>query len=160
MTGAVLREHGSVDHVIGIAEGGAAPAQVMASALGVPALSVRARHNASSATYQQATGTVHLDLDPLTRALNGKRLTGRVLLVDDICGSGATLHRVTHDLAPLLSPSSQVLTATLCLNTGATTLPDYSVWTVSDWVVFPWEKPPADGDTEPLPVPTEVISHA
>ena len=50
----------------------------MAAALGVPALFVRARHNASSATYQQATGTVHLDLDPLTRALNGKPLTGRI----------------------------------------------------------------------------------
>jgi hypoxanthine phosphoribosyltransferase len=160
LTGAVLREHGTVDHVIGIAEGGTAPAHVIASTLGVRARCVRARHNTTSATYQQATGTVYLDLAPLTRVLNGKRLTGRVLLVDDICGSGATLRRVQHDLATLLSPSAHVLTATLCLNIGATTLPDYSVWTVSDWVVFPWEKPPTDGGTEPLPVPKEVTSHA
>ncbi|WP_020501070.1 phosphoribosyltransferase [Sciscionella marina] len=101
-----------------------------------------------------------LDLDPLTRALNGQRLKGRVLVVDDICGSGATLRRLRHDLTPLLSPSAQLLTAVLCLNTGAATLPDYSIWTVSDWVVFPWEKPPADQDTTPLPRPEEALCHA
>src|SRR5262249_18918399 len=81
--------------------------------------------------------------DPLTRTLNGHQLRGRVLIVDDICGSGATLHRLRHGLDPWLSPSAEVLTAVLCLNTGASILPDYSVWTVSDWVVFPWEQPPA-----------------
>jgi hypothetical protein len=160
LTGAVLRKHGRVDHVIGIAEGGTAPAHLIASTLSVRARSVRARHNIGSAAYQQATGTVHLDFGSLTRALDGQRLKGRVLLVDDICGSGVTLRRVGQDLAPLLSSSAHVVTATLCLNTGATTLPDYSVWTVSDWVVFPWEKAPPGSETEALPVPTEATSNA
>jgi len=80
--------------------------------------------------------------------------------VDDICGSGATLRRVRQDLAPLVSPSAQVVTAVLCLNTGASTLPDYSIWTVADWVSFPWEKPPADKGTTPLPTPKDVVRHA
>lgn len=160
LAGAILRDHQSVEHVVAIANGGVAPARMIASTLGVKARTVHASHNVGDATYQQATGKVTLDLDPLTRALNGQRMKGRVLVVDDICGSGATLRRLRHDLAPLLSPSAQLLTAVLCLNTGATTLPDYSIWTVSDWVVFPWEKPPADQDTTPLPRPEEVLCHA
>ncbi|ONI71166.1 phosphoribosyltransferase [Actinosynnema sp. ALI-1.44] len=160
LAGAILRDHQPVQHVIGIANGGVAPARMIASTLEVKARTVRARHNTGDATYQQATGKVTVDLDPLTRALNGQRMKGRVLVVDDICGSGATLRRLRHDLAPLLSPSATMLTAVLCLNTGAATLPDYSIWTVSDWVVFPWEKPPADHDTTPLPRPEEVLRHA
>lgn len=160
LAGAILRDRQSIQHVIGIANGGTAPARMVASALGVKARTVHARHNTGDIAYQQATGKVTLDLDPLTCSLNGQRLRGRVLVVDDICGSGATLRRLHHELAPLVSPSAQVLTAVLCLNTGATTLPDYSIWTVSDWVVFPWEKPPANQDTTPLPPPEEVVRRA
>lgn len=160
LAGAVLRDHGSIQHVIGIANGGTAPARMIASTFGVKARTVRARHNSGDATYQQATGKVVLDLDSLTGALKGQRLQGRVLVVDDICGSGATLRRVRDDLAPLLRPSTQVLTAVLCLNSGASTLPDYSIWTVSDWVIFPWEKPIADQETTPLPPPEEAARHA
>jgi uncharacterized protein len=160
LAGAILRDHDSIQHVIGIAEGGIVPAHMIASTLAVKARTVHARHNTGDAAYQQATGTVTLDLDPLTRALNGQRMKGRVLVVDDICGSGATLRRLRHELTPFLSPSAQVLSAVLCLNTGATTLADYAIWTVSDWVVFPWEKPPADQDTIALPHPQEVVRRA
>lgn len=160
LVGAILRDHGSVDHVIGIAEGGSAPARKVAATLNTRARTVRARHNATAATYQQATGKVDIDLEPLARSLGGQRLKGSVLLVDDICGSGATLCRVRQELAPLVSMSAEVITATLCLNSGATIEPDYWIWTVSDWVVFPWEKPPADHNTEPLPAPAEVARHA
>ncbi|MFE6611510.1 phosphoribosyltransferase [Amycolatopsis sp. NPDC057786] len=159
LTDAVLRDHSSVERVIGIANGGVPPAHLIASTLRLNARIVRARHNTSDDAYQQATGTVSLDLAPLTRGLNGQRLRGRVLVVDDICGSGATLRRVHDDLTPLLGPDAQILTAVLCLNTGATTLPDYSIWTVSDWVVFPWEKPPADHATTTLPPPKKVLRH-
>lgn len=157
LAGAILCDHDSIQHVIGIANGGTAPARMIASTFGVRARTVRARHNVGDATYQPATGKVTLDLDPLARTLHGERLRGRILVVDDICGSGATLRRLHHELAPMVSPSTQVLSAVLCLNTGATTLPDYTVWTVSDWVVFPWEKPPTDQHTTPLPAPEKVV---
>ncbi|MEU3622505.1 phosphoribosyltransferase [Amycolatopsis coloradensis] len=160
LTDAILRDHPSVERVIGIANGGVSPAHLIATTAGLNARIVRARHNTSDDTYQQATGNVSLDLTPLTRSLNGQRLKGRVLVVDDICGSGATLRRVRDDLTPLLGPDAQILTAVLCLNTGATTLPDYSIWTVSDWVVFPWEQPSTDQDTTPLPPPKKVFRHA
>ncbi|MFD5089826.1 phosphoribosyltransferase [Amycolatopsis thailandensis] len=160
LTDAILRDHASIERVIGLANGGISPAHLIATTLGMNARIVRARHNTSDGAYQQATGEVSLDLTPLTRTLNGQRLKGRVLVVDDICGSGATLRRVHDDLTPLLSPGAQLLTAVLCLNTGASTLPDYSIWTVSDWVVFPWEQPPADHDTTPLPPPKKALRHA
>jgi hypoxanthine phosphoribosyltransferase len=159
LAGAILRDHRSIQHVIGIANGGTAPAGLLAATFGLQARTVRARHNLADGVYQQATGTVTLDLDPLTRTLNGHQLRGRVLLVDDICGSGATLHRLRHGLDPWLSPSAEVLTAVLCLNTGASILPDYSVWTVSDWVVFPREQPPAGRDSIALPTPTQAVHH-
>ncbi|MFI7122624.1 phosphoribosyltransferase [Amycolatopsis sp. NPDC049868] len=159
LTDAVLRDHSSVERVIGIANGGVSLAHLIASTLRLNARIVRARHNTSDDAYQQATGNVSLDLAPLLRGLNGQQLKGRVLVVDDICGSGATLRRVRDDLAPLLGPDAQILTTVLCLNTGATTLPDYSIWTVSDWVVFPWEQPPADHTTTTLPTPEEVARH-
>ncbi|ANN21161.1 phosphoribosyltransferase [Amycolatopsis orientalis] len=157
---AILRDHSSIERVIGIANGGIAPAHLIASTLRLNARIVHARHNTSDDAYQQATGEVTLDLTPLTHTLNGQQLQGRVLIVDDICGSGATLRRVHDDLAPLLGSDAQILTAVLCLNTGASTRPDYSIWTVSDWVVFPWEKPPANHDTTPLPQPRKVSRHA
>jgi DNA polymerase-1 len=54
-------------------------------------------------------------------------------------------------LEQALAPGTHILTATLCLNTGATTAPDYSVWTVSDWVAFPWEEQSAEANRELLP---------
>lgn len=159
LAGTILRDHDSIQHVIGIARGGTAPARLIASMMGMKAHTIRARHNNGDATYQQATGRVTLDLGPLTQTLNGHRMTGRVLVVDDICGSGATLRHVHHDLAPLINPGARVLTAVLCLNTGASTPPDYSIWTVSDWVSFPWENSPDHQDTTPLPTPKDVVRH-
>ncbi|MFD9963980.1 phosphoribosyltransferase [Amycolatopsis sp. NPDC058986] len=145
--------------MIGIANGGTAPAREIAAVLGLEAYLVLAKHNLSSDAYQQATGVVHLELGSLVRELNGGHLEGHVLLVDDICGSGATLRCMRRGLAELLASNARVHTATLCLNTGAATKPDYSVWTVSDWVVFPWEST-TSGTAESLPIPSEVTYHA
>jgi len=152
----VRLDHGPVDHVIGVANGGIVPALDIAAALGAKFRTVRAQHNRSDAPYQQATGDVQLDLGSLTQC----HITGLVLIIDDICGSGATLRRVRSGLEQALAPGTHILTATLCLNTGATAAPDYSVWTVSDWVAFPWEKQPAETHRELLPTPTEVSRHA
>ncbi|MFD8497773.1 phosphoribosyltransferase [Amycolatopsis sp. NPDC059657] len=161
LTRAIAQDHRTVDHVIGIANGGTTPAHMIASALGTQAHIVHARHNRSAnAIYQQATGNVHLNLDLLTHSLNGQRLQGCVLLVDDICGSGATLDRVRTEMGRLADPSAVLTTAVLCLNTGATVLPDYSIWTISDWVVFPWEQAPVDHKLLPLPTPEGVARHA
>jgi uncharacterized protein len=156
---AISRDHPKVDHVIGIANGGVAPARILAGRLGVKPRSVQARHNADDGLYRQATGKVTVDFDAFRRGLGRRKLDGTVLVVDDICGSGATLHKLRNVLTPVLAPDARVITATLCLNTGAQTCPDYSVWTVSDWVSFPWEKRP-DQPTTDIPLPERVTSHA
>lgn len=144
---ATTQHFGLVDAVIGIARGGTRPATDIATLLGVPAWSVTARHNTNDHPYQPATGRVHVDLTDLDN-----RARGRVLLVDDIAGSGATLDTVSRALRQH-SDVTRAITAVLCRNQGATTTPDLWVWTVADWVVFPWENPHLRQGSTPLPAP-------
>ncbi|WP_158851148.1 phosphoribosyltransferase [Saccharothrix deserti] len=156
---AIQRDHPQIDHVIGIADGGVAPARILAGRFGVKGRTVQASHNADDAIYRQATGKVSVEFDAFRRTLGRKKLGGTVLVVDDICGSGATLHKLRNVLTPVLTPDARLITATLCLNSGAQTRPDYSVWTVSDWVSFPWEKRP-DKPITTMPMPEQVTRHA
>ena len=131
--------------VIGIAEGGRAPAYAIARHLGLPVVIVSAKHNDTDAVYAPATGTVSCDLAGLVPV----RPPEPIILVDDICGSGATLATVAEHLG---SP----LTMTLCRNEGAPAgMPDLYVWPVADWVVFPWEPQPRLATTY-LPTPQKV----
>jgi hypothetical protein len=131
---------GPVDAVIAVARGGTQPARDIAAALGVPARTVRARHNPTDAMYAQATGHVWCD------AAETGPLRGRVLVVDDICGTGATLAAVTSALALAAEPGAELVTATLCRNAGSPCRPDLTVWDdLREWVIFPWEAGPPDG---------------
>ncbi|MGH3711318.1 MAG: phosphoribosyltransferase [Pseudonocardiaceae bacterium] len=141
---------GPIGEVIGIAEGGRTPAALIAAHLDVPIRIVHARHNPTEALYTQATGEVACDIGSIAAG----SMRGRVLLVDDICGTGATLCTVADALA---TADLRLISCVLCLNAGAHMIPDLWVWEVRDWVVFPWEAVP---DTPllrvDLPMPTEV----
>lgn len=136
---------GSFDVVIGIARGGTRPAALVGAALNATVATLTARHNVSDAVYSQGTGRVEVGTPDLPSAAR----QGRLLVVDDICGSGATLSAV---LAVIRASSldAELRTATLCLNSGSAVRPDLYLWIVSDWVVFPWDARPAM-PTEPLP---------
>jgi hypoxanthine phosphoribosyltransferase len=129
---------------IGIANGGLAPACDIARLLLVPTYQLTARHNKTDTPYTQATGIVTYDLGALDTALAGRRLDGTVLVVDDICGSGATFTTLLAALAHRPGPVAELHTLALCRNTGSSINPDLWVWTVDDWVAFPWERPPPD----------------
>ncbi len=145
---------GRVDAVVGVAQGGLPPARRVSELLGVPMFPIHARHNASSAAFVQASGIVECRSDGIAPGA----LHGRVLIVDDICGTGATLRAVTDELAPLAAPGTRILSATLCRNIGAEGKPDFHIWDVNDWVHFPWETPPDDQTPrEPLPAPGGVV---
>ncbi|MGH3687640.1 MAG: phosphoribosyltransferase [Pseudonocardiaceae bacterium] len=141
---------GPIGEVIGIAEGGRTPAALIAAHLDVPIRIVHARHNLTKALYTQATGAVACDIGSIAAG----SMRGRVLLVDDVCGTGATLCTVA---AVLATADLRLISCVLCLNAGARMAPDLWVWEVRDWVVFPWEAVP---DTPllrvDLPMPTEV----
>jgi hypoxanthine phosphoribosyltransferase len=148
---------GPVTAVIGIARGGLRPAHALGELLTAPVYRVAARHNPTDAAYSPATGLLSCDPAPLSTALAGQRLTGRVLLVDDICGTAATFHAVRSAVAAHLAPDATVHTAALCRNTGAVAEPDLWLWTVDDWVHFWWETalPPGTRAAD-LPVPEQV----
>lgn len=142
--------YGPIGEVIGIAEGGRTPAALIAAHIDVPIRIVWARHNQTGTPYTQATGRVTCD----TGRIPAGSLRGRVLLVDDICGTGATLGAVASALA---APGLRLISCVLCLNAGACMTPDLWVWKVRDWVVFPWEAIPDTAVARvDLPMPTEV----
>jgi hypoxanthine phosphoribosyltransferase len=131
---------GPVDAVIAIARGGTQAARVIAAALGAPVRTVRARHNPTDAMYAEATGRVWCD------AAGAGPLRGRIIVVDDICGTGATLATVTSALARVAEPGTALVTATLCRNAGSPCRPDLTVWDdLREWVIFPWEAGPPEG---------------
>ena len=134
--------------VIGIARGGMPLANRLGALLDVPVAALTARHNRSDATYVQATGNVAVAPVPAGSIAAGRRL----LVIDDICGTGATFTAVTAALIEALNPAS-VRTVALCRNAGAAYTPDVWVWDARDWVAFSWNADPGEA-TEPLPFPT------
>ncbi|MFJ3946182.1 phosphoribosyltransferase [Streptomyces griseoaurantiacus] len=141
------------DAVIGIARGGVPLARELATHFGVEALEITARHNTTDDHYLEATGRVQLPTttaDALGRLASGQRL----LVADDICGTGATLKAVLPFLTEHLAPE-QLRSAVLCRSRAADCTPDTWVWDTLDWVVFPWNKP-ADQPTENLAAPAAV----
>ncbi|GIF76202.1 phosphoribosyltransferase [Asanoa siamensis] len=144
-----------ISAIIAIANGGLAPASGIAGVLNLPNYRLTAKHNPTDAIYTEATGHVTHDLSTLSAELNGHQLSGTVLLVDDICGSGATFASVLPALDPYLRRDAVVRTVALCRNAGTSLDPDLWAWTVDDWVCFPWEPttaaPPA-ATIEELPI--------
>ncbi|MBM9624703.1 hypothetical protein JE024_39965 (plasmid) [Streptomyces zhihengii] len=146
---AAIAPSGEVSIVIAVANGGTIPGAGLAGRLTVPLTHIHAKHNRTDAIHTQATGNVAVAFpDGFPDALSG-----RVLLVDDICGSGATFDAVTAALAPRLTTGARIETVALCRNAGADREPDWAAYTVDDWVVFPWETPPAGIKLVALPAP-------
>src|SRR5262249_24585544 len=121
-----------------------------AASLVVPAGPPLARHNDTDTVRLPATGRVRVDATSLPP---GSR-RGRVLLVDDICGSGATLRTVSAVLSGVWKPTL-LRTAVLCRNAGAGYQPGSWIWAVAAWVCFPWEPHPGTA-TAPLALPVGV----
>jgi uncharacterized protein len=126
------------DVVVGIARGGVPLARLLGAHYGVPVVEFTARHNRSDALYLPATGQVELPDAP--DAALAEHAGDQVLLVDDICGTGATYLAALPWLATHL-PTSAVRTAALCRSRAAAFTPNTWVWDTLDWVVFPWNEP-------------------
>ncbi|MEU3046809.1 phosphoribosyltransferase family protein [Streptomyces sp. NPDC006984] len=145
--------------VLGIARGGVRLAETVAGKLGVPAVVIRARHNEPEGIQQAATGRILLDHEHNQDALAVLPASAPLLIVDDICGSGATLRAVADMLTTTVSPS-QIRTAVLCRNEGCDYPLDSWGWDVADWVHFPWESEPEHGRIEALPPLTALRSRS
>jgi hypoxanthine phosphoribosyltransferase len=154
LASAVATRFGPIDHVIAIERGGTEPARAIARHLGARLHAIRARHNPTSDLYAQATGQVSCTAS----GIEADSVSGCVLVVDDICGTGATLLAVTSILSEVAGPGTRLRTATLCRNAGASARPGLTVWDdLREWVIFPWEpRPPAGTTIRTLPDPVQV----
>lgn len=153
----VRQRYWPITATIGIANGGLAPARGISELLHVPSFHVDAKHNPTDATYTEATGTVTYDLSPLTTRPATRSLGGTVLVVDDICGTGATFATLLPELGVHLGPDVALRTVALCRNAGSVFGPDLWIWTVDDWVWFPWEPSlAAETTVADLPMPSQV----
>lgn len=126
-------DHWAPDFLIGIGRGGLVPAVYLSHALGLPTLSVD-----HSAQVHDFAGAALERLAARTRA--GERL----LVVDDINDSGATIAKLRAMLAEAGAAESQVRFATLLDNIRSVSRVDYRARTIDravtkDWFVFPWE---------------------
>ncbi|MFG3253263.1 phosphoribosyltransferase [Streptomyces sp. NPDC048172] len=148
---AAIGQRGAPSGIIGIASGGRHPAEKIADQLDVPLFHATARHNATDDLYVQATGRVEIHLPTDLPRL----LSGRFVIVDDICGTGATLTALTDALTPRRAPGTRLEWATLCRNIGSPIAPHWWCWEVDEWTVFPWEPRPTMR-TQALTVPEGV----
>lgn len=137
------------DFVIGIGRGGLVPAVFLSHALDVPMLSIDV-----SAKLPDFAG------DLLAKLAARSAAGARLLFVDDINDSGATIAEIRHLLAEAGGERTAVRFAVLIDNLGSQDRVDYRARTIdraSDkrWFVFPWEAvgAPATIVAEALSVP-------
>lgn len=141
--------HWSLDAIVAIRRGGVMPGERLANLLGLPIHFASARHNLTDQIQSRTSQSVKIGSD-----FGDVPKHQRVLVVDDVCGTGRTLRAVTDTLLQTRS-SRGVKTFVLCLNAGCIEPPDMWAWSIRDWVVFPWESQPA-GEKSALVAPVAV----
>jgi len=119
--------------IIGIGRGGLAPAVYLSHATGLPMLSVD--HSSRVEDFADA---------PLVRLAARTRSGERLLFVDDINDSGATIGKLRAALATAGAARDHVRFATLIDNIRSQERVEYRAETIDrnerkDWFVFPWE---------------------
>ena len=123
----------SPSFIIGIGRGGLAPAVYLSHATGLPMLSVD--HSSKVADFSDA---------PLLRLAARTRDGERLLFVDDINDTGATIGRLRAALATAGAASNNIRFATLLDNKRSSEQVEYHAEVIDrherkDWFVFPWE---------------------
>jgi hypoxanthine phosphoribosyltransferase len=142
------------DAVLGIARGGQELADRLGGTLTLPVHQLRAWHNRGDGIYQPGTGTVAIDAGML-RFRRGVRL----LVADDICGTGGTLTAVRQHLATA-HDARVVFAGTLCRNEGNTVYPRRLGVERPRLGRVPWEPHEPGLRTSPLPAPCAVQTAA
>jgi hypoxanthine phosphoribosyltransferase len=120
-------------YIIGIGRGGLAPAVYLSHATGLPMLSVD--YSSQVSDFADA---------PLARLAARTRDGERLLFLDDINDSGATIGKMRAMLAAEGAADGSVRFATLMDNIRSSQRVDYAARKIDrsvnkDWFVFPWE---------------------
>ena len=121
------------DFIIGIGRGGLAPAVYLSHATGIAMLSVD--HSSQVHDFADA---------PLERLAERTRAGEKLLFLDDINDSGATIAKLRTKLADAGAVAGAIRFATLLDNRISSQRVDYAAREIDrtvtkDWFVFPWE---------------------
>jgi hypoxanthine phosphoribosyltransferase len=141
------------DAVLAVARGGLAAGGYLTCALDVPVMhTVRVRRTADDSRYAaKQQPVVHADA-PL-----GLGAGDKVLVVDDIVGTGATADAVLAFLAGAGVAREDVQFAAVVRNHRSGYEPDHCPAVVDDWIVFPWEAArESTDDCRPFPATARV----
>lgn len=124
------------DSLLCLARGGLRPGDVLSRIFDVP-LAILA-----ASSYRAAGGTVQGELD-IARYITttGADLHGRLLLVDDLADTGATIERVRAHLHERYPAITEIRSAVLWVKDGACADPEYAVVRLPDrpWIRQPFE---------------------
>lgn len=147
------------DYIVGLTRGGLVPANLLSQYTGIKmyALDVSLRDNGGTgpeSNLWMAEDAFGYDSNPETTIKCNSSLKKKILIVDDINDTGATINWIKQDWRSGCLPSANdwdyvwgnnVRTAVLTHNYGSEFKdPDYHVWTVDKrqddcWLVYPWE---------------------
>jgi hypoxanthine phosphoribosyltransferase len=124
------------DHVLCLARGGLRPGDVFSRLFNVP-LSIL-----TVSSYREEGGTQRGELciaDRITSTI--EKLTGRLLLIDDLVDSGVTLQRVGEWLLNRHPEISEIRSAVIWYKENSSVRPDYFVHHVAGnpWIHQPFE---------------------
>ncbi len=140
------------DFIIGIGRGGLAPAVYLSHATGLSMLSVD--HSSQVPDFADA---------PLERLAERTLAGERLLFLDDINDSGATIAKLRAKMAAAGAVMDGVRFATLLDNIASSQRVEYAARTIDrnvtkDWFVFPWEAvaPAASLEADAAEVPNRI----
>ncbi|MFE6101429.1 phosphoribosyltransferase [Streptomyces laurentii] len=138
------------DVVLGVARGGLPAASYLTCVLDAPVLrTVRVRRTRDDGQYA-AKQAPELE----AAELPGVGAGTKVLVVDDIVGTGATAEAVRAHLLGLGVAERDLRFAALVRNHRADYRPDHCPAVIDDWIVFPWEEGwGRTAGARPLPLP-------
>ena len=124
------------DLVLCLARGGLRPGDILSRIFDRPLAIL------SASSYRAAAGTVQDKLDIAPHISCASNIEGRVLLVDDMVDSGATLSGVVQWLKTGCPEITELRTAVLWQKAVATFRPDYALefLPTSPWIHQPFEK--------------------
>lgn len=146
------------DYIVGLTRGGLVPANLLSQYTGVKmhTLNVSLRDgDGGESNCWMAEDAFGYDSDPSTGIKSNADLKKKILIVDDINDSGATLNWIKEDWRASCLPNAvdwnyvwgnNVRTAVLTHNVSSEFKdPDYYVWEVNKaeddcWLVYPWEE--------------------
>lgn len=138
-----------IDCILGISRGGLVPAVALSNVLNIPELHVIAvGRNVGTGQYLDKRPPEilwHGNLD----AVRGRR----VLVVDDVAGTGETLRNVREQA--VLAGAGNVLSTVIVRMEQGNSTADFFAVELDDWTVFPWEdgEVPAFAQTRQVTIP-------